>query len=533
MKFRFFASTVALLFSASFLAVSYSVAEPASAPDNDSNYQAETDESSWVIDSNESWKKNIAKKQGVEIKDGKATPTQAEATLTSVLKQYDTKRSAKSIRFDQSTEWLNWEPAGNLGPVNLNDAPVFLSLGPDNYWMFGRYGGGQGNRGKNKAGKNPPDEFTPETTTLDGFDVPLKTTRFANQFDAPGGLKKKMGGYHAWQSKDMVNWVHHGSITERKSKWMTTAEYADGKAYFYYDFPNDQDPHVYVDSDLFDGVPGEDMGMAYDDPSHGSDCAIIRDLDGKFHLILEDWNPINAATHAWDSPLAAHAVSPDGIKDFKALAPPVDERTKATGEVKTYKHPHWVKEHPTRFKTNVAKYNVHKPEQNAYGDWAAISIGGQYYLFCDFDPATGKGQHGMSVGWFTSDSIDKQFKWCGKVGTGHPDPDIMFAEGKFYLATQQKDDFVSPGPWVEDVEVRVGVDTDNDQAIDQWTEWAKVKETYDYIEGFSKQVAKTPAEVDLSTLPEGFGFQFEVKLKDTTENKSKPILDKVELMLGE
>jgi len=137
-------------------------------------------------------------------------------------------------------------------------------------------------------------------------------------------------------------------------------------------------------------------------------------------------------------------------------------------------------------------------------------------MFCDFDPAEKKK---MSVGWFTSSSIDEQFEWCGEIGEGHPDPDVMFAEGKFYLATQQKEDFISPGPWVEDVEVRVGVDTDNDQTIDQWTEWTKVKETYDYIEGFSKQVAKTPAQVDLSSLPEGFGFQFEVKLNDTTENR--------------
>ena len=543
MKIRIFASAALLLFFAvSFLAVAVSVADPTPTPNNDSSQQVKDGNSSWLIDSDESWNKSITKKQGVEIKDGKATPTQAQASFTSVLKQYPTKRSAKSIRFEQSPQWLNWEPVGNLGPANLGDAPVFLSLGPKNYWMFGRYNGAR-NKGGNKGGKNKAGqkteakkqqaEFTAQPATLDGFDIPLKTTPFAKQFDAPGGLQPKKGGYHAWQSKDMVNWVHHGSITETKSRWMTTAEYADGKAYFYYDFPNDQDPHVYVDSDLFDGIPGENMGMAYEDPSHGSDCAIIRDLDKKFHLILEDWSPINAKTHAWDSPLAAHAVSPDGVKDFKALAPPVDERTKPTGETKTYKHPHWAKENPERYKTNVAKYEVHKPEQNAYGDWAAISIGGQYYLFCDFDPVNGNGKHSMSVGWFTSSSIDEQFQWCGNIGKGHPDPDVMFAEGKFYLATQQKDDFVSPGPWVEDVEVRVGVDTDNDQTVDQWTEWAKVKETYDYIEGFSKQVAKTPAQVDLASLPAGFGFQFEVKLKDTTENKSKPILEKVELILGE
>jgi hypothetical protein len=357
--------------------------------------------------------------------------------------------------------------------------------------------------------------------------MPLTTTPFANQYDAPGGLKKRLGGYHAWQSRDMVNWVHHGPITESFAKWMTTAEFADGKAYFYYDFPNDQDPHVYVDDDLFDGLPGENKGIAYDDPTHGSDCAIIRDLDGQFHLILEDWSPINAQTHAWDSPLAVHAVSPDGLEDFKALSPPIDERTKPTGKIGTYKHPHWLKENPERFKTNIAKYEIHKPEQNAYGDWAAISIGGQYYLFCDYDPADSKS---MSVGWFTSKSIDEPFTWCGNIGKGHPDPDIMFAEGKFYLATQQAMDFVSDGPWVDGVQIRVGVDVDQDQSIDQWTEWTTIKESYDHVPGFAKQVARTPAELDLSKLPDGFGYQFEIKIEDTTENDSKPVLDSVELM---
>ena len=174
----------------------------------------------------------------------------------------------------------------------------------------------------------------------------------------------------------------------------------------------------------------------------------------------------------------------------------------------------------------MAEYEIHEPEQDAFGDWAAISIGGRYYLFCDYDPAESKS---MSVGWFTSANINEKFTWCGNIGKGHPDPDIMFAEGKFYLATQQPMDFVSPGPWVEDVQVRVGVDTNNDASINHWSDWATVKENYDYIPGFAKQVAKSPATLDLSELPPGFGFQFEIEIKDTTENPSQPILDKVEI----
>ena len=105
----------------------------------------------------------------------------------------------------------------------------------------------------------------------------------------------------------------------------------------------------------------------------------------------------------------------------------------------------------------------------------------------------------------------------------------MFAEGKFFLATQQKEDFVSPGPWVESVEVRVGVDTDNDKKIDKWSDWTKVQERYDYVKGFAKQVAREPAQMDLSKLPAGFGFQFELKIEDTTDNPSVPVIDQIKI----
>jgi hypothetical protein len=373
-------------------------------------------------------------------------------------------------------------------------------------------------------------KHTPEEATLEGFDAPLKTTRFPNQFDAPGGLQPRLGGYHAWQSRDMKNWVHHGPVTEGFSKWVTSAEMIDGKALIYYDFPNDQDPHVYVDDDLFDGKPGKNMGIAVKDPSHGSDAGFIRDLDGNMHVIIEDWSPLNAGKRSWDSPLAGHAVSPNGINGFKFQKPAVDNRTKPTGKIATYKHPHWAKEDPKNYPTNIAEYEVHEPEQEAYGDWAAICIGGRYYLFGDYDPVGG---HQMSVGWFTSPSIDQQFTWCDKIGKGHPDPDIAFAEGQFYLATQQRTDFVSPGPWVETVKARVGVDTDNDAKVDKWTGWTELRESYDYTPGFSKQVAKTPAQLNLSDLPAGYGFQIQLRLTDSTENKSKPIVEKLTLSFAD
>lgn len=490
----------------------------------------------YVIESQNDWQAAAADQSNLIFKDGLATQTAKEAAFRSVLITTDKKRSAKSLTIDQSLVWHNWKPIPNLGPTNLGDAPVMLTVGPGNYWMFGRYRVSQKKKG-----------FQSKAAELEGFDVPLKTTPFPNQYDAPGGLKKGLGGYHAWQSRDMVNWVHHGPVTEAFSSWVTTAEYVGGKLYLYYDYPNDQDPHLYIDDDLTDGKPGKNMGMAFKDPSHGSDCAFIRDLKGNFHVIYEDWSPIDASTHSWDSPLAGHAVSSDGIADFKILPPAVDVRTKPTGKFAEYPHPHWHATDPKNFpgrpapvdvpqhrikKGDVrafAKYEIHEPEQDAFGDWASICIGGQYYLFADYHPA----KSGIRVGWFTSSSLDKPFTFCGEIGKGHPDPDIMFAEGRFYLATQMSTDYVSPGPWVETVVTRVGVDTNNDSKIDQWTNWTEVKESYGYIKGFSKQVAKTPAQLDLSKLPAGFGFQVELRLSDSTENKSKPIIDRISLSFAD
>ncbi|BCX46825.1 hypothetical protein HAHE_07330 [Haloferula helveola] len=466
----------------------------------------------WTVGSQEEWAAATEAKADFKLEEGRLQPTADEASFRSVLKSWKEKRKAKSITIEQIPDWLNWSETENLGPPNLQDAPVFLSLGPDNYWMFGRYGklrGADGHRAKKAK--------------LEGFDVPLLSTADPRQFNAPGGLKKSRGGYHAWQSRDMVNWVHHGPVTEGFSKWVTTAEYADGKFYIYYDYPNDQDPHVYVDTDLTDGEPGKNMGLAFDDPSDGSDCSVIRDRDGAFHVIYEDWSPINAKSHSWDSPLGGRAVSKTGLGGFKIVDPVVDERTRATGKTATYPHPHW-KQHPD-WDSNIATYEVHEPEQNAFGDWAAISVGGQYYLFADFHPANEK----IRVGWFTSPSLDQPFRRCGSIGTGHPDPDIGFAEGRFYLITQMKKDYTSPGPWVDTVSVRVGVDTSGDGKADSWGEWSEVRETYDYVDGFAKQVDRTPAKLDLSGLPEGFGFQFEIRTKKSTDNGVLPVVDRVSI----
>ena len=302
-------------------------------------------ETIWKIDSQEEWEKTSGEAADLKVAGGMIEPTGKEATFQSELKEFDEKRSASSIQIDQSPVWMNWNKAGNIGTGSMNDAPVLLSLGPQDYWMFDRYSGPSKQARERAKAKG----FVPTEVKLEGFDIPLMTTALPNEFDAPSAKKKSAGGYHAWRSRDMKNWVHYGSITDSEGKWMTTAEYVDGKFYFYYDFPNDQDPHLIIDEDPTDGVVGKKMGLVFKDPSDGSDCAFIRDLDGNFHVIYEDWSPIDAKKRSWDSPLAGHAVSKDGKGDFKMLAPAVDLRTKATGETGTYTHPHWTKEDPANY----------------------------------------------------------------------------------------------------------------------------------------------------------------------------------------
>jgi len=79
------------------------------------------------------------------------------------------------------------------------------------------------------------------------------------------------------------------------------------------------------------------------------------------------------------------------------------------------------------------------------------------------------------------------------------------------------------------VEVRVGIDTSKDGKADTWSKWAEVKEKYDHIPGFSKQIERIPASLDLKNLPKGHGLGFEIRLTDTTENSSKPMIEQLEI----
>ena len=496
----------------------------------------------WKVSTTKDWQGFISKSKGVKVADGHAIAQKREVSFTSKVKKFAKPAKLRDIELKQSVEWMNWKPY-SIYNLNMKNAPVLISHGPNDHWAIAQYRSAEQivewhqkkvEDAKNRKRKPPPplgftlEGFVEKEVTLEGYEEKLVTTPFPNQY-RPAETKADVtdrtyqrawkSGYHAWHSRDMINWVHYGPTAMAPT--VTTAEYKDGKTYFYYDRPNDRDPHLIIDSDLRDGVPGEDKGLAFDAPWGGSDVGVIRDLEGKFHMISENWQPINASKRSWDSPLASHMVSDDGIGNFKILEPAVDYRTKPTGRTATFEHPHWNDEE------KVVTYEIHEPEQDAFGDWAAIAIDGQYYLVGDYDPAGVHDRSGMSVALFTSGDINKPFRFYGHIGSGHPDPDVMFADGKFYLITQTATDFVSDGPWVGMAKLRAGVDKDGDGKIDQWSKWQDAEETYSIIKGFSKQVDRQPAKVSFSDLPAGKGFQIEMKLLAGEDDTVLPKIDQL------
>jgi len=407
----------------------------------------------WTIDTQEQWTAAYAS-GSFNISDGEVNPNSVGATFESRLQPFTQKQKFESVTFIQTDKWgaAKWDSAGNIGPSN--NAPVFVSPAEDDYWLIS--GNGQ--------------------------------------------------KYH---STDMVNWTSHGSVGHN---WVTSAEYKDGEYYIYYDVANDEDPYLIVDDDLTDGAQTE-YGKVFDDTTWGSDMAVFRDIEGEnpFHIIFEDWSAINARQHSWDSQIAGHTSSPDGITGWVngEHVNPIDEAGSPTGDPDVYyDHPMITNpEHPEGW----INYTPHDGPLDAWGDYELIRVGDTYYLFCDDDPESGP----MGVGVWRSDDMNGAFTYDGQIdSSGHPDPTVGFAEGEFWLITQRNADRTSGGPWVDAIQVDIGVDTDGDDLADAWTGWQDISEEYGRIDGFAKVFSVDPAVLDLSGLPEGYGVQFRFNTSD-------------------
>ena len=94
----------------------------------------------WSVDTTQDWLLTERESTGLRYDKGFALPDSDNGSYLSMVRTFETKRSAVYIQFKQSSVWHNWNPVSNLGPSNLQDAPVTLALGQDNYWIFGRYG---------------------------------------------------------------------------------------------------------------------------------------------------------------------------------------------------------------------------------------------------------------------------------------------------------------------------------------------------------------------------------------------------------
>jgi len=420
----------------------------------------------WVVDKTEDWKQNTSQASGVTAKQHVLQLTEDSGTYRSRIRTFSKKRSPDSLTLKQSRAWTNWTLKKGISPGG-GDAPVFLVAGKNDYWYLNASSGG--------------------------------------------------GPYHAWHSTDMKNWTAYPEAVG--VDWVTSAEYADGTFYIYYDEPNDEDPHLIMDDDLTD-EKHQKKGEVFADPSHGSDSGIFRAADGTFHLIYEDWSDINAAAHNWDSELAGHADSPDGIHGFKPHEHPpfIDERGKKEGDVQTYNHPN-----------GTYRYQPRAEPIDAFGDYSMIRVGSTYYLFCDYDPH----EKPIGLGYWYGSSLTEAFDPGGMIAEQfHPDPSVGFAEGQFYLFAQRKGGtFVSPGPWTPTVRARAGVDQNGNGSIDEWTSWQTVREEYRRKPGFSKIIETTNATLDLSELPSGTGVRFELKLEQT--GAGKPKLDRAHVRFSD
>jgi len=458
--------------------------------------------SNWTIDTMEEW--DVAVDQSNTnylISDGFATSFANNSVFQSRVQSFETKQSFQDMLIQQSKEWnaIKWtDTDADISPAN-NSAVVFIAPGEDDYIVIDRVG-------------------------------------------------RTYGLLH---STDLVNWEHKGTIGGGY-RWVTTAEYHDGKLYIYHDDENDHDAtlvtidYVAGSGEFFDAdgnmtgqgdrIAVTHHGLVLAKPevtidgatyrlSGGSDNAIFRDpADGLFHLIHENWSYQNAERFSWDSNVASHSISPDGINGFvfdeaarlinlpgnlitQAEATNPDSYTHRSGDVIPITFngiDYFVGHHPNRRHLFQLTDQLH-----AWGDHSMIKVGETYYLFVDDDSEA----EGIGLGYWYGTSLSEELTYGGRIlGRVHPDPDIGFAEGAFHLLVQGRDnDLRSFGPWTPGVEAQAGVDTDGDGTIDIWADWQTVTERYSRVPGYAKAVEVEEATMDLSTLPDGFGIAFRLR----------------------
>lgn len=85
-----------------------------------------TGDAEWKLDGEVS----VESSEGIAFENDAAAPAGETATLLTKTQSFGAKRTAKTLTITQSPLWQNWNPIENIGPSNLQDAPVLLTKGP-------------------------------------------------------------------------------------------------------------------------------------------------------------------------------------------------------------------------------------------------------------------------------------------------------------------------------------------------------------------------------------------------------------------
>ena len=458
--------------------------------------------SNWNIDTVDEWGIAIDRdNSNYLVSDGFAISSANNSVFQSRVQSFETKQTFQDMLIQQSKEWnaIKWTDTNDDISPGANNAMVFVTPGEDDYIVIDRIN----------------------------------------------------GQYFIYHSTDLVDWERKGVIGAGY-RWVTTAEYHDGRLFIYHDDENDHDPslvtvdYVAGSGEFFDAngvltgpsdtIAVTDYGVVLDKPeitvdgtvyqlAGGSDNAIFRDpADGQFHMIYENWSHQNAQRFSWDSNIASQSISADGINGFifDEATRPFDVRGNLiTQDQATDPHSftqiggtvtpltvngidYFVGFHPNRLHLFQLTDQLH-----GWGDHSMVKVGETYYLFVDDDSPT----EGIGLGYWYGTSLSEPLTYGGRLlDNVHPDPDIGFAEGTFQLLVQGRDnDLRSFGPWTPGIEAQAGVDTDGDGTADVWTEWQTVAEQYSRVSGFAKAVDLEEARMDLSSLPDGYGIAFRLR----------------------
>ena len=90
----------------------------------------------WLVDTQADWVAS-AQSTNMDINNGNVQSSADQASYSSVVRSFASKRRAVAFTLSQSPDWNNWQPVGNVGPREAGDAQVLVSRGDQDYYLLG------------------------------------------------------------------------------------------------------------------------------------------------------------------------------------------------------------------------------------------------------------------------------------------------------------------------------------------------------------------------------------------------------------